>query len=105
MKWLKNNRPLSRQRTNDCRNRIRTAVIVALGGKCVRCGIDDHRCLTVDHVNGGGSLERKRSGSTNQYYQTMLDSVVKGEHKYQLLGANHNAIKRYEENEWRKPKY
>ena len=104
MTWLKNNRSLSRQRTNDCRFRLRVAVIVALGGKCVRCEINDHRCLTIDHVNGGGTSERKMFSSEKQFLKTVLSSTLKGEHKYQLLCANHNAIKRYEKHEWRKPK-
>lgn len=104
MSWLKNNRPLDRQRTNACRIRMRTMVISILGGRCVECGIDDYRCLNIDHVKGGGTKERKFL-SERQFYSKVLESVVAGKHEYQLLCANHNAIKRYEQNEWKKPVY
>lgn len=32
-----------------------------LGRKCVLCGFDDVRALTFDHINGGGSAERKKT--------------------------------------------
>ncbi len=29
---------------------------------CVKCGFDDLRALTIDHINGGGHKERKQLG-------------------------------------------
>jgi hypothetical protein len=82
--------------TRRVRNRL--AVLEALGGKCVRCGIDDWRVLQIDHINGGGSKERKQVTSIDRYYKDMLLSPE----KYQVLCANCHQIKRYEEKEGRK---
>ncbi len=65
---------------------------------CVRCGFVDVRALQLDHVNGGGSrfLGNGRSPYTH-YGQILKDEDIKG--KYQILCANCNWIKRYENNE------
>jgi len=65
--------------------RVRLAVIVALGGKCTRCPETDQRVLTVDHINGGGSAERKKYKGTSYYYH-VLKTFSNG--VYQLLCAN-----------------
>ncbi|MDD3412375.1 MAG: hypothetical protein PHY47_00055 [Lachnospiraceae bacterium] len=70
----------------------RLEVINALGDKCCRCNFDDLRVLQIDHINGGGSQERKTKSGTSYLYH-----VLKNLSKYQLLCANCNWIKRYEE--------
>lgn len=73
----------------------RARALAALGGKCVRCGFDDYRALQIDHKNGGGSLER-RAG----YQAKAILQVLRGEvEKFQLLCANCNWIKRFENGE------
>uniref|UniRef100_A0A6M3IQ70 HNH endonuclease n=1 Tax=viral metagenome TaxID=1070528 RepID=A0A6M3IQ70_9ZZZZ len=71
-----------------------------MGNKCGKCGIDDFRVLQVDHIDGNGYAERKQfklSGNgTVKYYRHILE--VNGE-GYQLLCANCNWIKRYEQAE------
>lgn len=79
--------------------RIRKAVVDALGGKCVRCGFSDPRALQIDHVNGGGSKERKERGFSSNFHKHVLRSFINKEGKYQLLCANCNWIKRFEGNE------
>jgi hypothetical protein len=74
--------------------RLRKAVIAFLGGKCVRCGFDDPRALQVDHVNGGGSAERKKYKNAKT---VIYRRVLNGKPGYQLLCANCNWIKRDEE--------
>jgi hypothetical protein len=73
----------------------------ALGGVCVRCGFADRRALQVDHVGGGGCKELKKSGNSNKrfYYGKVWRSIEAGENAYQLLCANCNWIKRFEEGE------
>lgn len=39
--------------------KLRIDVIRMLGGKCVKCGITDLRLLNVNHLNGGGTADRK----------------------------------------------
>ncbi len=75
----------------------RRALFSFLGDKCVKCSFSDWRALQIDHVNGGGNKERRRS--VDQYYKIVKESIINNEEKYQLLCANCNWIKRYENNE------
>jgi hypothetical protein len=79
--------------------RVRDKTIVFMGGKCVRCGFSDHRALQIDHINGGGSRARRtlKLKTPALRKQILNDSVW--HKKYQLLCANCNWIKRWENNE------
>ena len=85
--------------TRNYRARIRHQIIEALGAKCLRCGFDDWRALQVDHVNGGGAKHRRTVISLSRYYKDILASVQAHDGTYQLLCANCNQIKRYEDGE------
>lgn len=77
----------------------RNNIISKLGGVCIKCGFSDVRALQVDHIKGNGYAERKyMSHHTVGYYRAVMQD--KGEN-YQLLCANCNWIKRYEQNECR----
>lgn len=77
--------------------RIRKMLIELLGGHCVKCGFSDSRALQVDHINGGGSKENKNlKGMKNVQ---ILKKVLGGSKEYQLLCANCNWIKRFENDE------
>jgi len=79
----------------------RTAVIIKLGGRCSNpdckwmnddgtIGCTDERCLQIDHVDSGGSKERKKIAP-----HTLLKKVLEDKNgSYQLLCANCNWIKR-----------
>src|SRR4030042_5509677 len=54
----------------------RYEIIAFLGGECIICGETDIRCLQIDHVNGGGTKERKENSSG--YYKKILKSVKEG---------------------------
>ena len=68
---------------------------------CVKCGFDDIRALTIDHIDGGGSkhikeLKMKRGGS--RFYNWLIkNNYPPG---YQTLCMNCQLIKRFENNEW-----
>jgi hypothetical protein len=81
--------------------RMRASAVEILGGVCRRCGFADSRALQIDHVNGGGSKERKNRPFTGSFHRVVIKSVLKKENKYQLLCANCNWIKRHERNETR----
>ena len=83
-----------RRRKRNCERRIE--LLNFLGGKCVKCGFSDWRTLQIDHINGGGTRENKESG--NNLYQHYT-RIKKNPEKYQLLCANCNWIKKYENNE------
>lgn len=86
---------------NHYSKRVRGIVLGLLGNKCYRCGFSDVRALQIDHVNGGGAKELKTLGGVG-YWNNVIKSVINEEGRYQLLCANCNWIKRYENNEVRK---
>jgi hypothetical protein len=79
------------------RRKIRLELIQLLGGKCIRCGENDWRCLQIDHVNGGGCKEIREN--TKDRYLFYLRKVKEGSKDYQLICANCNWRKFYEKNE------
>lgn len=84
-------------------HRVRFKIIDLLGGKCILCGFNDWRALQVDHKNGGGCKDRKNiAHSPSALQKKILESIERGEDKYQLLCANCNWIKRYENYELNK---
>lgn len=89
----------------------RKKILTLLGGKCSNpaCqwlnadgtrGCTDGRCLQIDHINGGGHLERKIIG-----YSVMCRKLLANYGAgYQLLCANCNWIKKYQNREVAKPR-
>jgi len=77
------------------RRRRRTA-INGLGGCCVRCGFDDWRALQVDHIQ---PLMRT-SKHDGELSRDVIRRIERGDTgNLQLLCANCNWIKRYENDE------
>jgi hypothetical protein len=61
--------------------------------------IADIRCLQIDHINCGGCKEVRKKGKS--YLRVVLEKIKSGSKDYQLLCANCNWIKRYENKEVR----
>ena len=74
----------------------RQDVIQILGGKCIKCGFDDPRALQIDHVHGGGRAEQRRIGF-GRITTYIYNRIKSGSKDYQLLCANCNFIKMFEE--------
>jgi len=108
-KWKaqKKYRENNKKKVNDCAAKsarkklqeIRNEILKLLGNKCLVCGFIDQRALHIDHVNSGGRQERKRFVNYLMYLEYVLTQIKSGSKDYQLLCANHNAIKRYENKE------
>jgi hypothetical protein len=102
-KWRKNNKyKVNRNSAKSAHNRskkVRLEILELLGNKCDVCGFSDPRALQVDHIHGGGQKERKRFSNYFVYLKYVLAQIKTGSKDYQLLCANHNAIKRYENKE------
>jgi len=66
--------------------------------KCVRCGFSDIRALSIDHINGGGTLHRKqiRGRGSMMYRWLIKNNFPKG---YMTLCMNCNIIKRFTNHE------
>ena len=92
-------RALQSLKKRDNYKDLRERVIIALGGKCAVCGITDGRVLQIDHKDGKGAEDRrkhKRGYNSNTNY---LTHILENPSNYQILCANHNWIKRYDNNE------
>jgi hypothetical protein len=78
--------------------KLKEAVLTHYGnGKyaCVKCGCDDSRTLSIDHINGGGA-KHKKSIKTNLYQWLKNNNYPEG---YQTLCMNCQWIKRMVNNE------
>jgi hypothetical protein len=100
--WKSNNRVRARELNRQSNQRVKLKAFDLFGSKCQRCGFEDSRALQIDHINGNGGLERKNGLRVGRM---LYGAIVRGEEpleKYQLLCANCNWIKRWENNECRK---
>jgi hypothetical protein len=67
---------------------------------CQRCGFSDERALSIDHIKGDGKHRRNPMNSGYALYQRLRrEGFPEG---FQVLCANCQAIKRRENEEWRK---
>ena len=94
VRWAKLHPERVRQNKRLAWNRMRRAVLKALGNKCKRCGFKDWRALQIDHKRGGGVAEFRAIGVVNSWRK-----AVKNPRDYQVLCANCNWIKRYQRGE------
>jgi endonuclease V-like protein UPF0215 family len=76
----------------------RREIIALFGGSCKKCGFSDTRALQVDHITGGGRKEFRNNPKLAKA-GAYLAHIRKNQKAYQLLCANCNWIKRYENNE------
>lgn len=113
--WLAKYTEKRRKYNRKRRHGLRRQIIKLLGGKCIRCGFSDKRALQIDHVHGGGRRHAGRKygkkftkhgthqagGISNYvvYLNKILNEIKAGSKDYQLLCANCNWIKKFEENE------
>lgn len=77
---------------------LRDEVFAGYGGKCAKCGFADKRALHIDHVEGDGAEERKNGPQRATFLRHLIREGFPK--KYQLLCANCNTIKMYENKEF-----
>ena len=86
----------ARQYARAYTRKIREAVLLAYGGKCVECGEDRYPCLEIDHINNDGAKHRKEiklQGGSNALTQWLYrNNYPTG---FQLLCGNCHRIKHY----------
>lgn len=85
----------------NLRRKQRIIVVESLGGVCTLCEVNDFRVLQIDHIEGGGIKDRDSYAAASVYYKKVAENYLNDLGKYQLLCANCNWIKRYENNEVR----
>lgn len=70
-------------------DRIKEEAFALLGGKqCALCGYADERALCFDHIDGGGTRERKQRPSR----VAQIRAVLKGPERFRVLCWNCNWI-------------
>lgn len=91
------NNLLENMKTYHKRKKMRLFKILG-GAICVRCGFTDDRALQFDHKKGMGQIDRKMNGITTRY-KYYIDHPDEAKEDLQVLCANCNWIKRFENNE------
>jgi len=86
-----------RRRSNESAQRKRLIFLLEMGGRCERCGFSDYRALQIDHVNGGGRLERASLPAASAAFYA---KALANRDQYALLCANCNQIKKHEQSEY-----
>ncbi len=102
-KWSKTESGKKSRNKTVQQYRVKSKVIVLTyygNGRlaCVRCGFNDIRALSIDHINGGGANHKRKlhySGSIG-YRWYINQNFPPG---YQTLCMNCQWIKRFENNE------
>jgi hypothetical protein len=94
--------PINALNDRRLRRKKRDKLLAFFGNKCARCGFDDRRALHIDHINGGGTQESKEIGGTSS--PAFHKKAYSNPELYQILCANCNAIKIWENGE-RRTKY
>jgi hypothetical protein len=82
---------------NKAYNKVRTNVLTHYGnGKCacVKCGFNDMRALSIDHINGRGNQHRKDTKMTSSYSFYLWLRRQGYPDGYQTLCMNCQVIKR-----------
>jgi len=74
------------------RQNIKYKIFDKFSNQCALCNNTDKRTFQVDHVNGGGTQDRLLLYG-DKFYKAVLQDITG---KYQLLCANCNQIKRWE---------
>lgn len=81
------------------RLKLKLSVFAKLGNKCVVCDETDHRVLQIDHIAGDGAKDRAESKNQRwSFYKRILTDDA-AHVRYQLLCANDNWRKRWDNNE------
>ena len=80
-----------RARVAKYRRELISAALSYLGAVCRECGETDHLVLQIDHIDGGGSAERRGRAEWVGFYTSILRGERDG--KLQVLCANCHRIK------------
>ena len=97
VEYRKKYQEMNSEKLNKYRTKYRLEAMSILGKICVKCGFNDLRALSIDHINGGGDKDR-REVDKQIYRWLRKNNYPEG---YQTLCMNCQFIKRAENKEWR----
>jgi hypothetical protein len=87
--WIKS--PTGKASRKRRYNERRTKLFKIYGGECACCGETMHEFLSLNHVNGGGSKDRKMNGrSVNNKHITQIINSGKTNPEFNILCHNCN---------------
>lgn len=93
------NRTRMRQRDRIYKVKKRKELFNIMGNKCVKCGFSDWRALQIDHIHGTNPKDKEYHGGIGFIFRLLKLNRDELHRNYQLLCANCNWIKRYENKE------
>lgn len=73
---------------------LHVRALAYLGGKCVKCGVDDPRILEVNHTKGNGRQQFKKQSANGFYADIVAGRTPKGE--LDVRCCNDNLFYEYE---------
>lgn len=89
--------PIKKRKSNYCSKKFNSVyyeykrqIFDMFKNKCKGCGEKDPLVLQVDHINGGGSKQRRKMNALDR-----CKHVLRYREQYQLLCANCNTRKKY----------
>ena len=82
------------------RQRRKLVVLEKLGNRCVICGETDIRVLQIDHIAGDGAEDRRINGNSRDSFYRRIMNDPEAHLKFQLLCANDNWRKRWDNGEY-----
>lgn len=91
------NRAPAREYERQTRQKRKVRLLEHYGTKCSKCGFDDIRALSIDHIEGNGAEHRKEVPGGKLYGWLIRQHFPTG---FQTLCMNCQFIKRHENNEW-----
>ena len=89
-KWRSKNRDKYRNTNRKHYQKLRRIVLEHYGNQCQCCGEMRMEFLAIDHINGGGSKERKKRDARTNYRYLIANNFPKD---FQILCHNCNAAK------------
>lgn len=93
--WRVNNRTRVNRTQNANTAKVKADTMAAYGGHCVCCGETGIAFLTIDHIYGGGNIERREkfNGVAGKAFYLWLKRNDYPKENYQILCHNCNQAK------------
>ena len=95
----KSDKVVKRRYARESVSKFRLYALMLHGGRCERCGNNDSRVLQLDHINGGGTAHNRKVKPLG-----VAKAALRTPELFQVLCANCNWIKRFDNNENKKRK-
>lgn len=92
--WAQRNKARVNERSRGSHRKNREQAIRLYGGSCACCGISTYEFLAIDHINGGGTKERKAKWPNSQSFYRWLKDHYAPE-TYRILCHNCNSAMGY----------